>query len=405
MPKLFILTFFFITAFTTLSFAQNQSLRTSGDLTFFSKSFLGLQNNFRSSNKSATKLNLSKSFNSTSAQLTLNFGEQDKFNLDNSFLQYSKGIATFGIGAVDRHWSFSKKTSLILSHNSRPIKSIYFKLKNKFSSDWLPSNSKWSLEFFNGFTEGSLNSKKSMLLGARAILSPTPNLKFEFVQTSQWGGAEYDTGLSAFGAALATDTNDESNSNINKMAGFGISYAIPLNKVQLQFYGQAIGEDEAGSLPSCYAYLVGSELSYSGIKYPTTIGIEAVDTRVKKTAHGYCGANTMYNNGIYNYTNYGKIMGAAISTEGTSLELFGQTNLSENVSLQYSTKIVVINDKDWSNHNLSSNRQTGSINSFSISWNKGDFNLTGNIYYQGVTLDKTHIKDGTGIGLSTSIKF
>jgi len=52
-------------------------------------------------------------------------------------------------------------------------------------------------------------------------------LEFELIQTSQWGGKGHSTGISALGAALFFDTNDGSNSNINKMAGFGISYLIP----------------------------------------------------------------------------------------------------------------------------------------------------------------------------------
>ena len=41
-----------------------------------------------------------------------------------------------------------------------------------------------------------------MLLGARVILSPLEGLDFELVQTSQWGGKGYSTGMSALGAAL-----------------------------------------------------------------------------------------------------------------------------------------------------------------------------------------------------------
>ena len=45
------------------------------------------------------------------------------------------------------------------------------------------------------------------------------------------------------------------------MAGFGISYLIPSNIMPLRIYGQAVGEDEAGNLPSCFAYLAGLEWS------------------------------------------------------------------------------------------------------------------------------------------------
>jgi hypothetical protein len=139
-----------------------------------------------------------------------------------------------------------------LSNNARPFESIYLKLENRFGYDWLPSKANWSLEVFNGFTEGSLNGSKSMLLGIRAVLSPVEGLEFELVQTSQWGGKGHNTGISALGAALFFDTNANSNSNINKMAGFGISYLIPtiiyqcgfmakqLVKMKLEIYHHAL---------------------------------------------------------------------------------------------------------------------------------------------------------------------
>ena len=189
------------------------------------------------------------------------------------------------------------------------------------------------------------------------------------------------------------------------MAGFGISYLMPSNIMPLRIYGQAIGEDEAGKLPSCYAYLAGLEWSNTKIKYPTTIGIEAINTRIKRTSQGNCGPNTMYNNNTYDYTNYGDTMGAAIDTEGNSLELFGQSQISQKINIKYSTKLVTINANNWSGHRLSTKRQTGSINSLGFSWAKNNVSFNGNIYNQGFNLDKANIKNGYGVGFSSSILF
>ena len=94
------------------------------------------------------------------------------------------------------------------------------------------------------------------------------------------------------------------------MAGFGISYTMPTKEIPLRIYGQAIGEDEAGNLPSCFTYLAGIEWTNTKIKYPTTVSIETIDTRIDKTRNGFCGPNTMYNNSTYDYTNYGKVNGS-----------------------------------------------------------------------------------------------
>jgi hypothetical protein len=403
--KLLTLLLIFATFSVHPIFAQKQTLRISTFLAYHSKDFLYTENGLRSSDKGITKFNLNYDLANSSSQLTLNYDKYNNFNFDGSYLKYTKGIATFGVGAVFRHWSLSDHTSLILSDSARPSKSIYLKLKNEFGYDWLPTKANWSFEVFNGFTEGSLNGNKSMLLGMRAVLSPVEGLQFELAQASQWGGKGHSTGISALGAALVFDTNANANSNINKMAGFGISYKIPTIIIPVRVYGQAIGEDEAGNLPSCFAYLAGLEWMDTKIKYPTVITIETIDTRIDTTTNGNCGPNTMYNNGTYNYTNYGKTMGAAIDTEGTSLALYLRSQISQKINIEFSSKSIVINDNNWSGHRLSTKRQLGLINSLGVSWVKNNISFNGDIHYQGFNLDKANIKSGYGVGFSSSIIF
>jgi hypothetical protein len=405
MLKLYFFLIFFIITNGHPTFAQNQLIGINSSLAFYSKSFLGLQDDLRSPDKGTAKFNVKYNTDNSISQLAFNYDRNNNFNLDGSYFQYTKGIATYGVGAVDRHWSFSNNTSLILSNNARPSESIYLKLENRFGYDWLPSKANWSLEVFDGFTEGSLNGNKSMLLGMRAVLSPVDGLQFELIQTSQWGGKGHSEGISALGAALVFDSNDNSNSNINKMAGFGISYLIPNNTIPLRIYGQAIGEDEAGNLPSCFAYLSGFEWTNRETKYPTVVGIEAIDTRTYKTTNGNCGPNTMYNNNTYDYTNYGKTMGTAIDTEGTSYGIYVKTQLSQKINIEFATKSVVINDNNWSGHRLSSNRQSGFINSIGVSWVKDNISFNGDVYNQSFNLDKANIKRGYGFGFSSSILF
>ena len=127
--KLWFLWFFFITFSVQPTLAQNQALNIATSLAFHSESFLGLQNGLKSSDKGIAKLNIKYDLDNLSSQLAFSYDGYDKSTFDGSYLQYAKGIATYGVGAIDRHWSFSDKTSLILSHNARPTKSIYLKLK------------------------------------------------------------------------------------------------------------------------------------------------------------------------------------------------------------------------------------------------------------------------------------
>ena len=400
---------FFLLSFFSINiqpiYAQTQSVQIKTKLAFFSEQFLGVKNNLRYSNKGITKLDIKYDSKNSLSKLSLSYIEDGKYTLDGSYLQYTSGIITFGIGSINRLWSFSNNTSLILSQNARPIESIYLKLENKLKYNWLPSKANWSFEVFNGFNDGALDSTKSMLLGARAILSPYEGLDFELIQTSQWGGKGYDSGISALSSALLFDTNEGSNFNINKMAGFGISYTIPSQVIPLRIYGQAIGEDEAGNFPSCFAHLSGLEWTNKKIKYPSIIGIEAIDTRTGTSTHGYCGPNSIYNNSIYDYTNDGKTMGTAIDTEGTSVTLYLRSRISQKINIEFATKSVVINNNNWSGHRLSSKRQSGHINSLNASWKRRNIKLNGNINYHGFNLNKAKIKKGYGIGFSSSVIF
>ena len=125
----------FIFIFSTLLitqplFAQDTNLKMSVGTSTNSKNTLGLYNNLRPQNKSNINFNLEYSKRNLSSQLSLNFDDYDKLSFDNSYVNYEKGIANLNIGKVDRIWSFSKRSSLILSSNSRPLEALSLKLEN-----------------------------------------------------------------------------------------------------------------------------------------------------------------------------------------------------------------------------------------------------------------------------------
>ena len=149
----------------------------------------------------------------------------------------------------------------------------------------------------------------------------------------------------------------------------------------------------------------GLELTAPEMKFPTILTVETVDTRVKRTRHGYCGPNTVYNNSVYDYINYDTVLGVPIDTEGASLEFFGQSQLNNNLSIHYSTKFLNINDKNYSQHRLSSKQRLGTISSLGIYWAKDGLELGGNISYQNLILDKANVSNGTIFSIFTSVKF
>jgi hypothetical protein len=402
--------FFFMVIFSILLnmkplFSQDNSLNMSVGTAFNSENVLGFYNDLRAPNKSNINFNLEYKKGSLSSLLSLNFDDHNRLSFDNSYVNYEKGIANLTIGKVDRIWAFSKKSSLILSSNSRPVEAISIKLEDKFNTYWLFSNGNWSVDIINGTTKDSLNNENSMITGARVVISPSHKLSFEILQTTQWGDQNSKLNSTNIDALLLGNTNEGKNSSMNKVAGFGISYSLPLRQNTYRLYAQTIGEDEAGSLPSCLSWMTGFEFTAPKMKFPTTVSIEAVDTRVKKSTHGYCGPNTMYNNTTYDYINYDTVLGVPIDTEGYSLELFGQSQLNKNLKINYSTKFLSINDKNYSEHRLSSKRSLGTMTSLGIYWEKNGFDIGGSISYQDIILDRANISNDKIFSLFTSIKF
>ena len=87
------------------------------------------------------------------------------------------------------------------------------------------------------------------------------------------------------------------------------------------------------------------------------------------------------------------------------MELFGQSQINKNVGINYSTKFLAINNKDFSIHRLSSKRSLGTMTSLGVNWKKDGFNIGGSISYQDLILDKANVSNGTIFSLFTSVKF
>ena len=110
-------------------------------------------------------------------KIRLNSTTMCEFHKDN---YYSVGF-DFGIGKINRNWSFSPNTSLILSQNARPTSSIYFKYAKVRKSDnkLISWAGPWSLDSFVSAPSSQNKIQNSKLLGVRTVIEPLHNLKFE----------------------------------------------------------------------------------------------------------------------------------------------------------------------------------------------------------------------------------
>lgn len=371
-----------------------------------SKKSLLLSNNKANFYDKSLGLQLIKKSDHNLFNITLNHVD-NKLTFDQSRFEISYKNVILGIGKINRNYSFSPNTSLILSKNARPSSSAYFSVNNLHRSNNLLFSwaGPWSFEAFNSILSNTSQPNNPMLLGMRAVIEPINNFQLEFVKTSQWGGAGYSSNITSLTSAIIGNTNSGNNSNINQVAGFGFSYKPNLDILPARIYAQIIGEDEAGNLPSCLIKLYGIDYEIPYLESPTKIYLEYVDTRIEFSKNKNCGPNTAYNNATYKYINYDKSLGTSIDTEGKSISIGFEANIQNNIEINYSISSLVINDNNWLDHRLSSSRQQGWLTSIGVSKNFKSFDINGSINYQSFALDKESIKKGLSVHLSTEYNF
>ena len=105
-------------------------------------------------------------------------------SFNNTSVNYKTKHTVYGVGRISRNWSFSPQTSLFLSRNARPSKSIYFKLdkKNPSKNLFLSWLGPYSIEVFNSKLENKIKHKNSLMFGARGTVKPFSNLDLEFIK-------------------------------------------------------------------------------------------------------------------------------------------------------------------------------------------------------------------------------
>lgn len=398
--------FLFVNLFMGIH-AFSEPLEIKAWVNFETKEKFIIDNNNEKLLGNSTGIKIKKKYRDLKSSVSLNFTSRDKIQYDHSYLEFNSNRLLIGIGKINKNWSFSPNSSLILSKNARPYKTIYFNIKDSYLSDRssLYLSVPWEFEAFNAVLSNSAGPKDTLLFGMRTIIKPTNNFKIELLKTSQWGGEGYSKNLSSFKTAIIGNSNEKEHANINQLAGFGLSYLINKNKTPFRLYAQFIGEDEAGNLPSCYMQLYGTEINLKENKYIKKIGIEYTDTRIEKTKNGFCGPNTAYNNSIYKYTNYDDTLGHPIDTEGRFLSISSSVKISQNTNVDFSIENILVNDASYSNHRLNKSQEKGWGSSLGVNIKLNQISVYSRISYQGFSLDNTNKNKGLNFNLNITRSF
>ena len=245
------------------------------------------------------------------AKLRIN-GEKDPLidnghdaNVEGSYIAGKLWNQWVVAGQIPTYWGPGKDGSLIRGDASRPVYGVTVQRaqQNAFETPWLSWIGPWQYQAFAGQLQDYKAIPDAKLIGLRLTAQPFSALEIGASRAIQWGGEGRPESLSslwdAFTGAKDNGGTGEADPS-NQIAGFdGRLFLQPLLNVPVSLYGQMIGEDEAGGLPSKYMNLLGADFSSSYKNLPYQLYAEWADTRTNGEVKGISYAHTVYKDGFY----------------------------------------------------------------------------------------------------------
>ena len=260
--------------------------------------------------------------------------DNKQYRVDGSYLAGIWGNWALGVGAIDRWWGPGWQSSLILSNNARPAPGLFINRVDNAAFDlpvlkWLGP---WDLRFFLNQLEGERNTPHAKLFGMRVSFKPFRQLELGLSRTAQLGGDGRPEDLSTFwkmftGKDNRKDGEDGTQEPGNQLGGVDWRLGQSFGGFTTAFYGQAIGEDEAGGLPYKLLGMAGLETSFVWGATHNRLALEASNTTMEFNKGGT--PNVAYEHPLYQsgYRYYGRPLGASTDNDSELAVLKGLHNL------------------------------------------------------------------------------
>ena len=257
--------------------------------------------------------------------------DSDDFRADGSVAGFMLGNFSITANTLDRWWGPGWDGSLILSNNARPIPSLSIdrNFTDPFRTPWLRWLGPWDFSTHFGQLEDDRAVPNAQFWGFRFNFRPIPALEIRLSRSAQWCGDDRPCNSDAFVDLVfgrdnrGDDDIDDSNEPGNQLAGVDFRWATTIAGRPLAFYGQFIGEDEAGGLPSRYLGQIGID-GTAVIRNRWTMRWfgEVVDTKCRFYESDIF-PNCAYNHSIYQtgYRYKGRAIGHASDNDARLLSL------------------------------------------------------------------------------------
>ena len=198
------------------------------------------------------------------------FVQPPPWNMDGSALAWRHDGGEWYASVQRRQWGPGWTGSLILDGAAAPLPAIGWRRPQALASTspWLRWMGPWSADVFVGRLAGHDEPERPALIGMRLQLQPFDSLELGLSRTMQWGGRGRAEGPETLlNGLLGKDNAGTSgitaeNQPGNQLGGFDWRWQFAERRDpgawrSAAFYGQLIGEDENGYLPSAYLFQAG----------------------------------------------------------------------------------------------------------------------------------------------------
>ena len=233
-------------------------------------------------------------------------------------------------GQIPTYWGPGHDGSLIRGDASRPVYGFTVQRAEQkaFETPWLSWIGPWQYQAFGGQLDDYTAVPDARLFGLRLTAQPLPYLELGASRISQIDGEGQPGSFKAYWNAFIGKDNECNDSSCtgegnasNQLAGFDARLNLQqLLNVPVSFYGQYIGEDEAGLLPSKKMYLAGVDYSSSFKNLPYQLYAEWADTTTNGDAKGISYNHHIYKDGYYQH---GFPLGHAMGGDGEMVSVGG----------------------------------------------------------------------------------
>ncbi|WP_411670709.1 capsule assembly Wzi family protein [Acinetobacter baumannii] len=256
-------------------------------------------------------------------------------------------------GQIPTWWGPGHDGSLIRGDASRPVYGVTMQraVQDAFENKWLSWIGPWQYQLFTGQLDDYKAVPHAKLLGMRVTARPVPALEIGASRAIQIGGdGQPDSFKAYWNAVIGKDNGCTENSCVgednasNQLAGFDARLQLQtLFNIPVSVYGQYIGEDEAGGLPSKKMYLAGADYSSMINNMPYQIYAEWADTRTNGDVRGISYNHHQYTDGYYQH---GFPLGHAMGGDGQMYSVGGDIRFDVMNRLSGRAMVVKVNQSN-----------------------------------------------------------